>query len=61
MESKFLIYHLCCPGVVHENADDVRLVASPIKVSITSPLTDLPPPMLGQLTQEVLRELNAMD
>jgi crotonobetainyl-CoA:carnitine CoA-transferase CaiB-like acyl-CoA transferase len=29
-------------------------VASPIKMSLTPPRTDLPPPLLGQHTDEVL-------
>ncbi len=33
----------------------VPLVASPIKMSLTPPRNDLPPPMLGQHTDEVLR------
>jgi crotonobetainyl-CoA:carnitine CoA-transferase CaiB-like acyl-CoA transferase len=32
----------------------VQLVASPIKMSLTPPRTDLPPPLLGQHTDEVL-------
>jgi crotonobetainyl-CoA:carnitine CoA-transferase CaiB-like acyl-CoA transferase len=45
----------------HPLAGDVRLVASPIKMSLTPPRTDLPPPLLGQHTQEVLREFNAIN
>ncbi len=44
----------------HPLAGDVRLVASPIKMSLTPPRTDLPPPMLGQHTREVLKEFNAI-
>ncbi len=44
----------------HPLAGDVRLVASPIKMSLTPPRNDLPPPLLGQHTQEVLREFNAI-
>ncbi len=41
----------------HPLGGDVRLVASPIKMSLTPPRTDLPPPTLGQHTDEVLGEM----
>jgi crotonobetainyl-CoA:carnitine CoA-transferase CaiB-like acyl-CoA transferase len=41
----------------HPLAGAVKLVASPIKMSLTPPRTDLPPPLLGQHTDEVLRSL----
>ncbi|MES2398621.1 MAG: CaiB/BaiF CoA-transferase family protein [Pseudomonadota bacterium] len=41
----------------HPLKDDLRLVASPIKLSVTPVRTDLPPPQLGQHTDEVLRSV----
>ncbi len=39
----------------HPLKNDLPLVASPIKLSATPVRTDLPPPLLGQHTDEVLR------
>jgi len=41
----------------HPIKPDLRLVASPIKLSRTPVREDLPPPMLGQHTAEVLQEV----
>ncbi|WP_292932213.1 CaiB/BaiF CoA-transferase family protein [Noviherbaspirillum sp.] len=41
----------------HPTGGDVMLVGSPIKMSETPPRYDMPPPMLGQHTQEVLAEM----
>jgi crotonobetainyl-CoA:carnitine CoA-transferase CaiB-like acyl-CoA transferase len=41
----------------HPLAGPVRLVASPIKLSATPVRVDSPPPLLGQHTEEVLREV----
>ena len=39
----------------HPHQSDLRLVSSPIKLSATPVRCDLPPPLLGQHTDEVLR------
>ena len=41
----------------HPHKSDLRLVSSPIKLSATPVRTDLPPPLLGQHTDEVLRSM----
>jgi crotonobetainyl-CoA:carnitine CoA-transferase CaiB-like acyl-CoA transferase len=41
----------------HPINGNLRLVSSPIKMSKTPVRRDLPPPMLGQHTQEVLSEV----
>jgi crotonobetainyl-CoA:carnitine CoA-transferase CaiB-like acyl-CoA transferase len=41
----------------HPLKDDLKLVASPMKLSATPVRTDLPPPLLGQHTDEVLQHL----
>jgi crotonobetainyl-CoA:carnitine CoA-transferase CaiB-like acyl-CoA transferase len=41
----------------HPVKHDLRLVSSPIKLSATPVRTDLPPPLLGQHTHEVLRDV----
>ncbi len=41
----------------HPVKGDLRLVSSPIKLSATPVRTDLPPPLLGQHTAEVLRSV----
>ncbi len=40
---------------------DLRLVASPMKLSGTPVRQDLPPPLLGQHTQEVLAQVLGLD
>ena len=41
----------------HPDAGTVKLVRSPMRMSATPAGSDLPPPMLGQHTDEVLRDL----
>ena len=41
----------------HPVKNDLRLVASPLKLSVTPVRTDLPPPLLGQHTDEVLESV----
>ena len=41
----------------HPHQSDLRLVSSPIKLSATPVRTSMPPPLLGQHTDEVLRGL----
>jgi crotonobetainyl-CoA:carnitine CoA-transferase CaiB-like acyl-CoA transferase len=45
----------------HPSRSDLRLVASPIKMSATPVRTDLPPPLLGQHTEQVLVEVLGYD
>ena len=44
-------------AVPHPLTDDLRLVASPMKLSATPVQYRLPPPLLGEHTNEVLQEL----
>ena len=43
------------------STDPVHLIASPMKMSGTPPTYRRPPPMLGQHTEEILREFLGMD
>lgn len=45
----------------HPFKSDLRLVASPMRMSQTPVRTDLPPPLLGQHTAEVLSEILGYD
>lgn len=53
--------HIQSRGMVthwqHPHQSDLPLVSSPIKLSATPVRTDLPPPLLGQHTDEVLRSV----
>ncbi|KAF9969799.1 hypothetical protein BGZ73_007678 [Actinomortierella ambigua] len=52
-------------GMIHEiehpSAGKIKLVGIPVKYSDSKPSVRLPPPMLGQHTQEVLREVLKYD
>jgi crotonobetainyl-CoA:carnitine CoA-transferase CaiB-like acyl-CoA transferase len=45
----------------HPLGGDIRLVSSPIRMSVTPVRTELPPPLLGQHTQTVLQEWLSKD
>ena len=64
-ESDLAVLHVNARGMVHEwrhpLADPLRLVASPLKLHGTPVRADLPPPLLGQHTDDVLRELLGLD
>ena len=45
---------------LHPLQSNLQLVASPMKFSVTPPRKDRPPPLLGQHTDEVLREVLQM-
>ena len=57
--------HVQARGMVthwqHPLKQDLKLVASPLKLEKTPVRTDLPPPLLGQHTDEVLGELLGFD
>lgn len=57
--------HVQARGMVthwqHPLKHDLKLVASPLKLEKTPVRTDLPPPLLGQHTDEVLGELLGFD
>ena len=61
LDEVFVDPHVVARGMVHTwehpVAGPVRLVASPMKFSATPVRTDLPPPLLGQHTDEVLQSL----
>ena len=53
--------HIASRGMVthwqHPHQSDLRLVSSPVKLSATPVRTYLPPPLLGQHTDDVLKEV----
>jgi crotonobetainyl-CoA:carnitine CoA-transferase CaiB-like acyl-CoA transferase len=48
-------------GVPHALHDDLQLLASPLRLARTPPRHALPPPLLGQHTDELLAEWLALD
>jgi len=47
--------------VPHTSAGMIRMVASPLKIPTSPPVVRLPPPMLGEHTEQILRELMGFD
>ncbi len=47
--------------VEHPSAGTIRMVASPLKIPTSPPLVRLPPPMLGEHTEEILHQLLGYD
>lgn len=46
-----------CVAMPHPNSQQLHLVASPMKLSVTPVVNDLPPPLLGQHTEQVLSNI----
>ncbi|KAI9350192.1 CoA-transferase family III domain-containing protein [Obelidium mucronatum] len=44
--------------VEHPTAGRIKLVGIPVKYSLTKPTIRMPPPLLGQHTEDILKELN---
>jgi len=57
LESASLAVHVQHGETFGVTAGNVKLVGSPMKMSATPPRYDMPPPLLGQHTDEVLRDL----
>jgi formyl-CoA transferase len=47
--------------VEHPSAGSIKMVASPMKIPTASPEVRLPPPMLGEHSEQILHELLGMD
>lgn len=43
--------------VPHSNAGFVRMIASPLKIPTSPPVVRLPPPLLGEHTEQILHEM----
>ena len=48
-------------NVAHPTAGSISMVASPLKIPTAPPQVRLPPPLLGQHTEEILQELLGYD
>ena len=47
--------------IEHPSAGSIRMVASPLKIPTAPPVVRLPPPMLGEHTEQILQELLGFD
>jgi crotonobetainyl-CoA:carnitine CoA-transferase CaiB-like acyl-CoA transferase len=47
--------------VPHPTAGSIRMVASPLKIPTSEVVVRLPPPMLGEHTQQILKEILGYD
>ncbi len=47
--------------VDHPNAGSIKMVASPLKIPTAPPQIRLPPPLLGEHTEQILHELLGLD